>query len=136
MVEFQTPTYERFILSFTQKVLTQDYWDTVKAIELMEVQVVQKNTIERLAETEVYVCEQIGKFSDFEAQRFSFKNQGDIEVDETFNLQGVVVFVLQGTIRHSPRRPSSRGVFAGRVFFISARKSKDGWFLGIAVFTW
>lgn len=34
-VEFQTPVYERLILSFAQKVLTQDHWDSEKAIDLM-----------------------------------------------------------------------------------------------------
>jgi hypothetical protein len=32
-VEFQTPTYERKILSFAQKVLTQDHWDTTVGVE-------------------------------------------------------------------------------------------------------
>ncbi len=33
VIEFQTPHYERYILSFAQKVLTQDGWDTEKALE-------------------------------------------------------------------------------------------------------
>lgn len=32
VVEFQTPHYERYILSFGQKVLTQDHWDTHEAL--------------------------------------------------------------------------------------------------------
>ena len=32
VVEFQTPHYERYILSFAQKVLTQDHWDTEDAL--------------------------------------------------------------------------------------------------------
>ena len=32
VAEFQTPSYERYIISFTQKVLTQDGWDSEKAI--------------------------------------------------------------------------------------------------------
>lgn len=34
VIEFQTPHYERYILSFGQKVLTQDHWDTEKALDL------------------------------------------------------------------------------------------------------
>ena len=34
VIEFQTPHYERFILSFGQEVLTQDHWDTEAAIGL------------------------------------------------------------------------------------------------------
>ncbi|MDH5750992.1 MAG: hypothetical protein OEZ59_01065 [Deltaproteobacteria bacterium] len=36
VIEFQTPTYERLIAMFTQKVLTQPHWDTVEALKLME----------------------------------------------------------------------------------------------------
>jgi len=35
VIEFQTPTYERYILSFAQRVLTQDHWDTVAAVPRM-----------------------------------------------------------------------------------------------------
>lgn len=37
VVEFQTQTYERLIVSFAQKVLTQDHWDTADAIDGMSV---------------------------------------------------------------------------------------------------
>lgn len=32
VVEFQTPTYERYIISFAQQVLTQDHWDSETAV--------------------------------------------------------------------------------------------------------
>lgn len=35
VVEFQSPTYERFIISFAQKVLTQEHWDSAEAIARM-----------------------------------------------------------------------------------------------------
>ena len=35
VVELQTPTYERLIISFAQKVLTQDHWDSERAIAAM-----------------------------------------------------------------------------------------------------
>ena len=34
VVEFQTPHYERYIISFGQKVVTQEHWDTEEALEL------------------------------------------------------------------------------------------------------
>lgn len=37
-VEFQTPVYERRILSFAQKVLTQDHWDTAAAVQQMRLE--------------------------------------------------------------------------------------------------
>ena len=36
VIEFQTPHYERQILSFTQKVITQGHWDTEEALELTD----------------------------------------------------------------------------------------------------
>jgi len=38
VVEFQTPTYERFIISSTQKVITQESWDSPHAIEHMSLE--------------------------------------------------------------------------------------------------
>ena len=35
VVEFQTPTYERFIVASSQRVLTQDRWDSARAISRM-----------------------------------------------------------------------------------------------------
>ena len=34
VVEFQTPHYERYILSFGQEVVTQDHWDTDEALKV------------------------------------------------------------------------------------------------------
>ena len=36
VVEFQTATYERFIISFAQQVVTQDHWDSEHAISNMQ----------------------------------------------------------------------------------------------------
>lgn len=36
VIEFQTPHYERYILSFAQRVLTQDHWDTEEALTLID----------------------------------------------------------------------------------------------------
>ena len=74
-VEFQTPVYERLIVSFAQKVLTQDHWDTDKAIELMSLQADLNNDFEQLAasdESAVGVkIERIVDFADFEVRRYS-----------------------------------------------------------------
>jgi hypothetical protein len=35
VIEFQTPTYERHIISFAQRVLTQDHWDSEAAVARM-----------------------------------------------------------------------------------------------------
>jgi len=35
VIEFQTPTYERYIISFAQRVLTQEHWDSEAAVTRM-----------------------------------------------------------------------------------------------------
>jgi hypothetical protein len=68
-IEFQTPVYERKILSFAQRVLTQDHWDTEDAVEVMRLQPPDITPFERLpAETGV-CCERIVDFEDFEVRR-------------------------------------------------------------------
>ena len=38
VVEFQSPTYERYIISFAQQVLTQNHWDSATAIAKMSLE--------------------------------------------------------------------------------------------------
>ena len=65
VVEFQTPTYERFIVSFAQKVLTQDHWDTDHAVANMHL---DTPATADLIPVQPGV-EQIAKFSDFNVWR-------------------------------------------------------------------
>lgn len=48
VIEFQTPHYERFILSFGQRVQTQDHWDTEKAMSLATTETPVAETPKRL----------------------------------------------------------------------------------------
>ena len=70
VIELQTPTYERRILSFGQKVLTQDHWDTEAAVADMRLDIpppmdprvlVQEPdcTIERLVELDEFSARRI-----------------------------------------------------------------------------
>ena len=76
VVEFQTPTYERFILSFAQKVLTQDHWDTTHAVQQMHIEPPQAEAIESLAPG----VERIARFSDFNALRINLEETSDFEL--------------------------------------------------------
>jgi hypothetical protein len=68
-IEFQTPVYERMILSFAQKVLTQSHWDTKRAIGLMDISEPEEEPFEQLAGKDGVVVERIVDFDDFEVQR-------------------------------------------------------------------
>ncbi len=72
-IEFQTPVYERKILSFAQRVLTQDHWDTQEAVARMALLPPEAQEHERLVEEAGCVVERIVDFEDFEVWRVTLK---------------------------------------------------------------
>ncbi|MBE8717135.1 hypothetical protein C4F51_08035 [Cellvibrio sp. KB43] len=71
-VEFQTPVYERNILSFAQKVLTQTAWDTEKAlpgVSLDQPDSLQLDVLQQ--QPGKYTLEQVAAFDDFVVQRLT-----------------------------------------------------------------
>lgn len=69
-VEFQTPVYERRILSFAQKVLTQSHWDSEYAIARMEMDE-PRSEIDVLCSGTWGREERIVSFPDFEVRRLA-----------------------------------------------------------------
>lgn len=67
VVEFQTPTYERYILSFGQRVLTQPHWDTALAVPQMQLGIPAEPAPERVGPG----LERLARFPDFEVLRAS-----------------------------------------------------------------
>lgn len=75
VVEFQTPVYERKILSFAQKVLTQSDWDTEQAMALVDMDLcarIPSPTL--LIDSDRLRIEQIVAFNDFDVQRIWLKS--------------------------------------------------------------
>lgn len=70
-VEFQTPVYERKILSFAQKVLTQAHWNTDEAVSMMRLEPGAVEVLPLLEETADYRLEQVVAFDDFEVFRLT-----------------------------------------------------------------
>ena len=68
-IEFQTPVYERKILSFAQKVLTQGHWDTAEAVEQMRLTPPATDDFQLLPSVAGAVAERIVDFPDFEVRR-------------------------------------------------------------------
>lgn len=68
-IEFQTPVYERKILSFGQKVLTQDGWDTAAALKLVQTDPSRAEPFAVVSNQEGLLIERIVNFDDFEVQR-------------------------------------------------------------------
>jgi len=68
VVEFQTPVYERQIISFAQKVLTQEYWDSEEAVRRMDLDA-PREPPQLLEEGAGVRVECIADFEDFQARR-------------------------------------------------------------------
>ncbi|MFZ5653082.1 MAG: hypothetical protein ACOY42_01585 [Pseudomonadota bacterium] len=70
-VEFQTPVYERRILSFAQQVLTQDHWDTELAVAKMHVVPPPESPPVAVREQPGVTRERIVAFADFRVDRLA-----------------------------------------------------------------
>lgn len=64
-IEFQTPVYERQILCFAQKVLTQDHWDTDKAIGCMNLDKPEDEPLKQLRSANGVTVDEVVDFDDF-----------------------------------------------------------------------
>lgn len=96
VVEFQTPTYERYILSFAQKVLTQDHWDTEKAIDIMQLVVPKKTNLQIIKNEKNFKEEVVCKFNEFQSSRIT------LEANKTIKLPTIgtyrILFHLSGNL--------------------------------------
>ena len=68
VVEFQTQTYERFIISFAQQVVTQDHWDSTHAISHMHIDAPAQEQFDQIEPG----IERIASFTDFNVWRVDF----------------------------------------------------------------
>lgn len=111
VVEFQTPVYERKILSFGQKVLTQPHWDTEAALSLIDLNFAQLQQPETLSFDSHMKVERIVNFDDFEVRR--------IRLDGSCTLSGEeysILIVVQGDMVINAAEP--RIVIAGQALLI------------------
>lgn len=69
VVEFQTPSYERKILSFGQQVLTQAHWDTPAAVARMKLTAPSRRAPVLRHHSESVTVEEVVDFPDFEVVR-------------------------------------------------------------------
>lgn len=76
-VEFQTPVYERMILSFAQKVLTQDHWDTHEAVNKMSLYAPEQPPLQVLEQSNQHKLERVVQFDDFIVCRLTLKPDSD-----------------------------------------------------------
>jgi hypothetical protein len=77
VVEFQTPEYERMILSFDQKAFTQNHWDTREAISIMDLTAPPVTPPLILQDGYPVRVERLGAFPEFEVFRVTFESGGE-----------------------------------------------------------
>jgi len=71
VIEFQTPTYERLIAMFAQKVLTQRHWNSEAAVKLMHKAEYTPPQAESLERQPGWTLERIVAFPEFQVQRLT-----------------------------------------------------------------
>jgi len=91
VVEFQTPTYERYILSFAQQVLTQSHWDTAYAVPRMTLDAPAAVDFAAIAPG----VEQIVRFNDLHVWRVTLAPQ------QSFDLPAHPAYALCMTVNGS-----------------------------------
>lgn len=79
-VEFQTPVYERKILSFAQKVLTQAHWDTAEALAVARLDIPPQPDFPTLHQADGVRVEAVVEFDDFCVQRIFLEPGASLEV--------------------------------------------------------
>jgi hypothetical protein len=97
VVEFQTPSYERMIAMFTQKVLTQSHWDTERALARMDKAPFALTPPTPVLDEEGLVVERIVSYPEFTVDRVRLASGRlrAMESEDRYRL----VFVAQGSGR-------------------------------------
>ena len=123
VVEFQTPVYERKILSFGQKVLTQTDWDTEEAMAIARMDAVQMDETDMLASTSAYQLERIVNFEDFQVQRLMVLQACKIPLTIKGN---TLVMLIKGEARFSSASAIPEGdkiISQGQAYWITSQIS-------------
>jgi hypothetical protein len=73
VIEFQTPTYERLIAMFAQKVLTQSHWDVDRAVARMEKAAFTQPPLEVIDRSDSVLLERVVNFPVFTVLRLTLQ---------------------------------------------------------------
>ncbi|MDH4248527.1 MAG: hypothetical protein OEW39_12015 [Deltaproteobacteria bacterium] len=96
VIEFQTPTYERLIAMFAQRVLTQDHWDSEEAIRLMQKAPYHPPAPKVLEEKDGLKVERIVEFPQFHVNRVRLQSNALNAQETEGENQYRLIYVIQG----------------------------------------
>lgn len=112
-VEFQTPVYERKILAFGQKVLTQSQWDTDAALAVINLECPPETLITPAEQAgEGIVKEQIVDFDDFSVWRLRALSAGEYSLTGTDVYQLVMAVTGEQSVAGRPLNPEQATLIA------------------------
>lgn len=128
VIEFQTPVYERKILSFAQKVLTQEHWDTQEALTKVQTNTPLQTDLTRLSETDDQLEEQVAVFNDFEVRRVTLKKGAEFTLKK--NSRYTLMMIIAGSLLPNEKICPNAPVYTSQqaVFIPCGNKTK--WLAG------
>lgn len=101
VIEFQTAHYERLIVMFAQKVLTQNHWDTDEALSIVRPEVYQPLPLQEIDKTNAWHNERFVDFPDFTADRITIQ-PNEFYTDSTGGQYHLLIGVIgKGDLRIS-----------------------------------
>ncbi|BBH52989.1 hypothetical protein [Fluviispira sanaruensis] len=121
VIEFQTPTYERKIISFGQKVLTQSTWDTVEAISIMNVLPPERSRLLIFEENEHYLEEIVCTFNEFDSMRVTVNK--DCEYNFSKSVDYKILFLLKGNFTLINENSEEFSCDVGQCLYLPASKN-------------
>ena len=121
VIEFQTPHYERLIVMFAQKVLTQNHWDTDRAMDLINTEPYRLPEPQLLTEEDGYLEERIVDFPDFSSERIRM----DENISRKFQCEGRyhLIICVKGKLRLESQSGSSLELLPEEAVFLPASTS-------------
>lgn len=96
VVEFQNPAYERLILSFNQKTLTQNHWDTEEALNIMTELVEPFPQLKVTKKDSDHIVEEVAAFKDYKVLRLTLTSKSSCKLSASKDYK--LLLVIEGSI--------------------------------------
>ena len=124
VVEFQTPVYERKILSFGQKVMTQAHWDTHEAMAITNLDEPRLDGLVAIHAGQSFLLELIADFDEFRVERLGCRSECSLDLAPSDGLLLMLIHgeasYIQGTSRQLDNTGSGIGLTPGSAWLLSA----------------
>ena len=98
VVEFQTPHYERLILMFAQKVITQNHWDTENAINKLETAGYHPPKLDCIHNSKYLIVERFTDFPQFNFDRIRLEPKKTYEIQLDGRYQLLIIISGRATV--------------------------------------